>query len=76
MAACDGDSTITITFDYSTGIIEKAMSLNVAEMAKADFKAAALDGTPLFYMTKYGLSFNNILEMKWNWQNQVTLSRF
>jgi hypothetical protein len=53
MAPCDGETTITITFDYSTGIIEKALSLNVTEMTKMELKSATIDGVALFYMTKY-----------------------
>jgi hypothetical protein len=35
MTPAEAEATITITFDYSTGIIEKAMSLNVAEISKS-----------------------------------------
>jgi hypothetical protein len=52
MAPNDADATVTITFDYSTGVIEKAMSLNVAEVAKADLRAEISDGAPCFYMTR------------------------
>ena len=52
LTPCDGEATITITFDYSTGIIEKALSLNVAEILKPDLRTETSQGTPLFYMTK------------------------
>ena len=52
MAPCEAEATITITFDYSTGIIEKAMSLNVAEISKLELKNASQEGNPILYMTK------------------------
>ena len=52
MSPADAETTVTITFDFSSGIIQKAMSLNVAEISRTDARNLALDGVPLFYMTK------------------------